>query len=288
MTDADHPERAGAVPAGVDPSRPSPARVYSYLLGGDHHFAADRAAAAALTTRAPDLAAAARANRAFHLRAASWIAGQGVSQFIDLGSGLPAAGSTHEAVRRVVPGARVAYIDNDPMVAAYGPELLGADPGAVILQADLRDPDDVLSRPELRRLIDLGRPAGLLATAVLHFVADDSDPAGLIAQYMAALPEGSYLALSHMTADDRPPAAARALAQLSQVAAGGGRLRSRAEVARLFDGLTLVPPGPGAGPEVTWVGHWRSDDPAAAECAGSRWLYGGVARRPARLAAPEY
>ncbi|MDQ2875848.1 MAG: SAM-dependent methyltransferase [Actinomycetota bacterium] len=263
---------------GVDPSRPSVARVYDYLLGGTDNFAADRAAAEMLTSLSPELVDAAFANRSFHRRAARWIAGQGVGQFIDLGSGLPAAGNTHDIVREARPGARVAYVDNDPMVLAYGRALLGADEAATVILGDLRDPGSVLGSAGLRGLIDFTEPVGLLVTAVLHFVSDESDPAGLIAAYAAALAPGSYVALSHMTGEHKPPKAVQALTRVGAQAAGGAYLRSRAEVRRLFGALPLVPPYPGAAADVTWVGLWNCEDPELADSEGSRWLYCGVAR----------
>jgi hypothetical protein len=273
MTDAEQ------APPGVDPARPSTARVYDYLLGGKHNFESDRAAAQMLKSRAPELVDSAWANRGFHQRAAKWIAQQGVKQFIDIGSGLPTVGNTHEVVRRVAPNARVVYVDNDPMVLAYGQALLGDDRNATVIMADIRDPDAVLGNADLRGLIDFTEPVGLLITAVLHFVSGESDPPGLISRYMAALPEGSYLALSHLTADQKPPVAVQTLVEVGLRAAGGGYLRSKTEVRELFEGLEMVPPYPGADPDVTWVGLWDCEDPELADSEGSRWLYCGVAKK---------
>src|SRR5499425_790264 len=189
------------VPPGVDPSQPTPARVYDYLLGGVNNFAADRDTAELMTSMAPELVDAAFANRGFHQRAAKWIAEQGVRQFIDLGSGLPTVGNTHEVVRKVHPDARVVYVDNDPMVQLHGSRLLAGDDAAVVLLADVREPDAVLGSAEVRRLIDFSQPTAVMMTAVLHFVSDDDDPAGIVARYVSPLPAGSYLALSHTTGD---------------------------------------------------------------------------------------
>jgi hypothetical protein len=273
MTDAEQ------APPGVDPARPSTARIYDYLLGGKHNFAADQAAGQMLKSRAPELVDSAWANRGFHQRAAKWIAEQGVRQFIDIGSGLPTVGNTHEVVRRVVPNARVVYVDNDPMVLAYGKTLLGDDRNATVILADIRDLDAVLGNTELRGLIDFTEPVGLLITAVLHFVSGENDPAKLISRYMAVLAEGSYLALSHMTADQKPVLAVQTLVEVGLRAAGGGYLRSKTEVRELFAGLEIVPPYAGADPDVTWVGLWDCEDPALADSEGSRWLYCGVAKK---------
>jgi len=273
MTDAEQ------APPGVDPARPSPARINDYLLGGEHNFAADRAAGQMLKSRAPELMDSAWANRGFHQRAAKWIALQGVRQFIDIGSGLPTVGNTHEVVRRVAPNARVVYVDNDPMVLAYGKALLGDDRNATVILADIRDPEAVLGNTELRGLIDFTEPVGLLITAVLHFVSDENEPAKLISRYMAALAEGSYLALSHLTADQKPVLAVQTLVEVGLRAAGGGYLRSKTEVRELFEGLEIVPPYAGADPDLTWVGLWDCEDPALADSEGSRWLYCGVAKK---------
>ena len=273
MTDAEQ------APPGVDPARPSTARIYDYLLGGDHNFEADRAAGQMLKSRAPELVDSAWANRGFHQRAAKWIAMQGVGQFIDIGSGLPTVGNTHEVVRRVVPNARVVYVDNDPMVLTYGKALLGDDRNATVILADVRDPEAVLGNAELRGLIDFTEPVGLLITAVLHFVSDESDPAKLMSRYMAALAEGSYLALSHLTADQKPQLAVQTLTEVGLRAAGGGYLRSKTEVRELFEGLQIVPPYVGADPDLTWVGLWDCEDPALADSEGSRWLYCAVAKK---------
>ena len=266
-------------PPAVDPTRPSPARVYDYLLGGQQNFESDRAAAELLKSRAPELVDSAWANRGFHQRAASWIARQGVGQFIDIGSGLPTVGNTHEVVRRVAPRARVVYVDSDPLVLAHGGDLLRDDPASRVILADMRDPDAVLGHRDLRALIDFSQPAGLLLTAVLHFVADESDPQALVKRYLAALAPGSYLALSHMTNDQKPPQAVQVLAEVGQRAAGGSFHRTKDEVRGFFDGLRLVAPHPGADLDVTWVGLWGCEDPVLADSDGSRWLYCGVAEK---------
>jgi hypothetical protein len=275
MSDAD------VVPEGVDPTRPSPARLYDYYLGGTHNFEADRQAAEQIRQGMPELADAAWANRGFHGRAAVWMAAsQGIGQFIDLGSGLPTQNNTHQAVRRVAPDARVVYVDVDPMVAAYSAPLLSADGSTTLVTADMRDPDSVLEHPELRRLIDFSQPVGMLMTAVVHFVADGSDPWALVRRYMAATAPGSYLALSHLTHDSLPPQVTAAGTEVYQRATSDIYPRTHDEVARLFDGLDLVPPQPGAKPVLTFVGLWGAEDVEAADSDGSRAFYCGVARRP--------
>jgi len=266
-------------PPGVDPAVPSPARIYDYVLGGTHNFPVDRAAAEQIRAQSPDLEDAAWVNRSFHQRTARWMAErQGIRQFIDIGSGLPTRDNTHGVVQRVAPGTRVVYVDNDPMVAAYAGELLAGDGTTSVITADLRDPDAVLTDPALRRLIDLGRPAGLLMTAVLQFVADESDPWALVTRYLTALAPGSYLALSHVTHEGLPPRLVRA-GQEAYARAQGIYPRSRAEIARFFAGLEIVPPYPGAARTVTHLGMWGAEDPDLADSDGSHWWYGGVGQR---------
>lgn len=272
---------AERVPPGIDPTRPSPARLYDYYLGGSDNFPADREAAETIRARMPELADAAWANRGFHQRAAVWMAAsRRIGQFIDIGSGLPTQNNTHQAVQKAAPDARVVYVDHDPLVRVHASALLTGEGSTRVITADLRDPDGVLSHPQTRELIDFGQPVGLLMTAVVHFVGDRSDPWGLVARYVAALAPGSYLAFSHVTADQKPPAAVRAILDIYAGATERIYMRTRREVERFFDGLELVPPYEGAPAAVTYVGEWGAEDPALADSDGSRWCYGGVARRP--------
>jgi hypothetical protein len=270
----------GEVPPGVDPTRPTAARLYDYILGGTNNFPADREVAEKMKADFPDTVDAVLSNRGFHGRAAAWMARQGVRQFIDLGSGLPTQNNTHESVRRVIPDARVVYVDIDPMVAAHAAGLLGSDGGTVVITADLREPDVVLSQPDLLKLINVGEPAGVLVTSVLHVIPDSSDPWGLVARYMAAMADGSYLALSHGTRDKLPPRQINDITDTLAKSAINVYQRSRAEVERFFRGLELVPPYEGAKPGVAYAGLWGAEDPQAADSDGSRAFYCGVARRP--------
>ncbi len=271
---------AGQVPEGVDVTRPTPARLYDYYLGGTSNFEVDRIAAERLRLAMPELSDAAWANRGFHQRAARWIARRGVRQFIDIGSGLPTAGNTHQLLLGDVPDARVVYVDIDPLVAVHASELLTDRQSTRLITADLRDPGTVLNHPDLRALIDFAEPAGLLMTAVLHFVADASDPWGLVRRYMAALAPGSYLALSHCTCDQLPPGMVQAARETYARATEQAYPRPKAELQRFFTGLDLVEPYHGAGPVLCHLGIWGADDPATADSDGSRIMYCGVARRP--------
>ncbi len=269
------------VPPGVDPEVPSPARLYDYYLGGTINYPADQQAAERIRTDLPEISDMAWANRGFHQRAAKWLAEDcGISQFLDLGSGLPTQGNTHQVVREIAADARVVYVDNDPMVRAYAGELLTDSRLTTFVFADLRDPDQVLGNRQLRDLIDFTKPVGLLMTAVLHFVADSADPWGLVARYAQALAPGSYLALSHVTADNVPERGVQTGLSVYEKATENIYLRPKAEVERFFAGLELVPPWPAEPPRLVYMGEWGAEDPGLADSDGSRWGYAGVARRP--------
>lgn len=272
---------AEQVPAEIDVTRPSTARLYDYYLGGTNNFEIDRQAAEKLRQQLPELADAAWANRGFHGRAAAWMAEQGIRQFIDIGSGLPTVGNTHEVVHRVNPECRVVYADNDPMVREQASGLLAGQDGARVILADLRDPDRVLGHPDVRELIDFTQPAGLLMTAVVHFVADEHDPQALLARYLDALAPGSYLALSHLTDDHKPPRAVREFCRVFDHATEQMHFRSRPDVERLFTGLDLIPPHHAdTQGRLCYAGDWGAEDLALADSDGSHWLYCAVARRP--------
>jgi S-adenosyl methyltransferase len=272
--------KASAAPAGQDPTMPSPARLYDYFLGGTHNLPVDRAAAERLKAATPDIEDGIWANRGFHQRAASWLAGQGVRQFIDLGSGLPTQRNTHDVVHELAPDAHVAYVDHDPVVAAYASELLADDGTTVLITDDVCQPDSVLGDEQLRSLIDFSQPVGVLATAIMHFVPDEADPWSVVAAYMAAVVPGSYLALSHFTADNLPAVPVEIAQNVYRTPTGGIFPRNQAEVQKFFDGLRLVSPYPGAEPALTHVGLWGAEDLEAADSDGSRGLYCGVALRP--------
>ena len=272
--------QAPQVPPGVDPEVPAPARLYDYYLGGHNNYQVDRDAAEQVRQVIPELTDAAWANRGFHQRAARWLAEQGIDQFLDIGSGLPTVGNTHEVVQKVNPEARVVYADNDPIVLAHSAGLLSNAGRTTVVQADLRDPEQLLSHPEVRSQLDFGRPLGLMMTWVMHFVAPALDPWGLVGRFVKATSSGSYLVLSHVTDEKTPPRAVNAAVDLYSRASENLYFRSRADVERFFAGLELVSPCPDTAPAVVHAGEWGADDPALADSDGSRWSYCGVARRP--------
>ena len=274
---------------GLNVTRPSPARIYDYMLRGTHHFEADAEAAERILTVVPEIRDCAWSNRGFHQRAAAWIARQGVKQFLDIGSGLPTVGNTHEVVMKIHPDARVVYVDNDPMVEMHSQGILGKSGRVSVLCADLREPDSILDHLAVRELIDPAEPTGLLMTAVLMFVSDSADPWSLVAQYVGAMRSGSYLSLSHLTDDAKPPVAVDGFRRVFDRATEQMHFRSKEQVTRFFDGLELIPPYDGAAPALTYSGLWGAEDVQLADSDGSRWLYCAVAKKPLLLgASPGY
>jgi hypothetical protein len=245
----------GRVPPGVDIGRANVARVYDYWLGGSHNFLADQDLARAITAVEPNARAFARANRDFLGRAVRFLTAAGIGQFLDIGSGIPTQGNVHEIAQQADPGARVAYVDADPVAVAHSKAILEGSASAAVIAADLRDPAAILAHDATRRLIDFGQPVGLLLVAVLHFIPDTDDPWQLVATLREALPPGSYLAVGHAT-DARNPDGARAFEKVYNGSASTGvNVRSRAEILRLFDGFELVDPG------LAYVSQWRPDPP---------------------------
>jgi len=269
-----HPSRASVDSrAPFDPGVAHPARVYNYWLGGKDHYEADRAVGDEVARRRPHVVAGARANRAFLARAVRYLAGDcGIRQFLDIGTGLPAPGSTHELAQRIAPECAIAYVDNDPLVLVYARALLTTGPKGRCgyIDADVRDPAAILAQASAT--LDLARPVGVLLLAILHFLAAADDPAGIVAALARALAPGSYLVISHLTADLAPGQVGTAVEAYNAAVPGGVIPRSHAEVTALFGGLPLVPPG------VVPLTEWR---PASATGPAARAdLYAGVARTP--------
>jgi SAM-dependent methyltransferase len=245
-------ERPNCAPEGVDIERPSAARMYDYALGGSHNFAVDRELFRQLTTVVPDLASQARASRAFLRRAVRFCVAAGVRQFLDIGSGIPTRGNVHEVAQRIVPDARVVYVDTDPVAVAHSRAILAGNEWASVLQEDLRRTEHIINHPEVRRLLDFDQPVAVLLLAMLHLIPDEDEPGHLVAQLRDAIAPGSYLVISHGTSESRPQTTAEGV----QVLHRGGvsaTLRTRAQVERLFAGFDLVEPG------VVWIPQWHPD-----------------------------
>ncbi|MFI0373954.1 SAM-dependent methyltransferase [Actinomadura sp. 1N219] len=260
------------IPPEVDSRRPSVARVYDYLLGGDHNFASDRDLATALLRVEPLARELAQANRAFLRRAVRAIAGTGVDQFVDIGSGIPTQGTVHEVARSVNPGAKVVYVDNDDVAVAHSRTILAGDDQAVVLQADMRSPEDILTAPALKGLLDLSRPVAFLLVAALHLVKDEEDPAAIVAALRDAAAPGSHLVVSHLTHEAEPGKTA-AIGKLYDRASSPAVSRSHAEILRFFDGWDLLDPG------LVYVPLWRPGEGEAVADPERFLVFGGVGRR---------
>jgi SAM-dependent methyltransferase len=267
-------DRPDWAPAGIDLNRPSAARVYDFYLGGFHNFAADREMGRQAVRMWPELPEIMQANRGFLRRAVDFLVDSGVRRFLDLGSGIPTVGNVHEVAQRRAPDAQVVYVDNDAVAVEHSRAILAADDRTTVVQADLRVPDSVLSDPAVRALLDTDEPVAVLMVAVLHFVPEDADPAGLVAKFREAVPAGSYLALSHATAGQQADRAAEHR-DLYRRTATPMTMRSPAEVRRLFDGYELVEPG------VVYLPQWRPD-PGEPPVERPERLTGlvGVGRKP--------
>ncbi|MGW3264321.1 SAM-dependent methyltransferase [Streptomyces sp. NPDC001056] len=238
-------ERPAWAPRSIDISVPSVSRIYDYYLGGSHNFEVDREAARKAMDFIPGLPKTMQANRAFLRRAVRFAAQEGITQFLDIGSGIPTYGNVHEVAQSAAPGAHVVYVDHDPVAVAHSQAVLAGNDAAAVAAADLRNPRDILESPEVRRLIDLNRPVALLLVAILHFVEDADDPCGAVAELRDALAPGSLLILSHASYEGIPVSAERAEGAVDVYRDIRNPLimRSRDEIARFFEGYDMVEPG---------------------------------------------
>ena len=259
--------------SGIDTRTPNMARLYDYALGGKDNFAADREAVEKLFSFSPENSDVPRANRRFLGRAVRFAAAQGIHQFLDLGTGLPSQGHVHEVVGEIDPGAHVVYVDYDPVVVNHAKALLLDSDSVTVIQADVRDPEGILTHPGATGLIDFSRPVAVLFVAVLHGISDLDDPAGIVRTFAGYMKPGSYLILSHLTSEGHPP---ELVAQKEEIFARSNApvsYRSRAEILRMFDGFDLVEPG------LTAVTRWRGNELDAKLDAAGQWWLGGVGRK---------
>ncbi|WP_327419526.1 SAM-dependent methyltransferase [Streptomyces sp. NBC_01233] len=252
-------ERPAWAPPGIDISVPSVSRIYDYYLGGSHNFEVDRQAARRAMEFMPGLPKVMQANRAFMRRAVRHAVAEGVTQFLDIGSGIPTFGNVHEVARAASPEARVVYVDHDPVAVAHSRAVLDGDDRTDIVAADLRKPKEILAAPEVGRLLDLERPVALLLVAVLHFLEDSDDPYAAVAGLRDALAPGSLLILTHASYEGIP---------LTEEVAGGVVdvyrdirnplvMRTGEQIGDFFDGFELLEPGLVSMPD------WRPDGPGS-------------------------
>ncbi|MEU2511174.1 SAM-dependent methyltransferase [Streptomyces syringium] len=266
-------ERPLWAPHGIDLSVPSVSRIYDYYLGGSHNFEVDREAGRRAIEAFPGLPKIMQANRAFMRRAVRYAVDRGVTQFLDIGSGIPTFGNVHEIARAAAPEARVVYVDHDPVAVAHSRAVLEGDERTDIVAADLRAPHDILAADEVARLLDLRRPVALLLVAVLHFMEDRDEPWKAVAELRDALAPGSLLVLTHASTDGGPmkPEEGEEVQGVYRRVGSPLLMRSKGEVAGFFEGFEMVEPG------LVPLSAWRPDaDDDSPACAG----YAGVGLRP--------
>ena len=270
-------ERPSWAPPDVDIDQPSISRIWDWFLDGSHNFAVDREVAKQMLKLMPEGPRMAQASRAFLRRAVRMCADAGVTQFLDIGSGIPTVGNVHEIARAADPQSRVVYVDTDPVAVSHTRQMLNGDPTTTVLRADLRDPSDILNSPELRDTLDLDRPVAVMLIMILHFVHDADDPVGILTRLREALPSGSMLAIAHGSANTEgmPDEHLHAAREMYNESVAQVRLRTRPEVEALFDGWDLLHPG------VVWIPDWRPDPTDAGPNFGiPNAGYAGVAVKP--------
>lgn len=268
--DPETPDEPGVVDLRMD--QPTPARMYDYYLGGKDNFKVDRdAAEAVLAASGRTVATAAWENRRFLQRAVSFLVAAGIDQFIDIGAGLPTQGNVHEIAQRANPGAHVVYVDNDPIVLAYGRALLATNDSTRVITADMRRPEVILAHPDVEALIDFSRPIAVLFVNVLHFIRDSEDPAGILAIFRDVMAAGSYLVLSQATTDGTPSDQVTDIEHTYQRATSPMVFRTREQIRRFFDGFDLVDP-----PGLVHPWQWFPDQKYGPQ---TDWMYGGVGKK---------
>jgi hypothetical protein len=257
----------------VDITIPSAARAYDYYLGGAHNFAVDRELAQNVLRQVPNIKEIASANRAFLRRAVRYCVDRGITQFLDIGSGIPTAGNVHEIAQASAPEARVVYVDNESVAVSHSKTILEDNENATVLRGDLKEPRAILQHPETRRLLDFDQPIGLIMVALFHFVPDSAGPRELIRTFHERLAPGSHLCLSHVTGDHYPDAVS-SLIELYEGSSNPGVARSREQVADLMADFELVEPG------VAHVPEWHPDNPEDVGSDPARSIvYGAVGRK---------
>jgi hypothetical protein len=269
--------RRNWIPPSVDVSVPNIARIYDYLLGGAHNFAVDRELATQVERVRPDSRSIVRVSRSFLARCVRFMVAQGIRQFLDIGSGIPTVANVHEVAQDAAPECRVLYVDKDPIAVAHSELMLANNDRAKIVHADMYDPESILDHPETRGLLDFDQPIGLLVLLMLHWQPDESEPWKPMARYREVLAPGSYLAITHVSADNQDLTltevtdlirASRSADQLTE--------RSYEQVLGFFGDFELVEPG------LVGCPAWRPTGPGDMSDVpeANTLIYGGVARKP--------
>lgn len=272
MRQALHEEPIERTP--IDTSKPSIARVYDYVLGGKDNYAVDRDAAASMLDVVPDTPLMARDNRAFLRRAVRYLVAEaGITQIIDIGSGLPTAGNVHEIAHEIDPNVAVVYVDNDPIVLAHGRALLADNETTTVITAELRDPRSIFDHPDTRKHIDMARPFAVLTASILQHLSDAEDPEGIATNIRGRLPSGSYLLSANFHDSDGPRVRELERAFL-EGGLGTGRFRTWEEQRRYFDGLEMVEPG------LVAANEWRPDADTPTDSSVHDLYIGGIGRKP--------
>jgi hypothetical protein len=262
---------------GIDLTKPNVARVYNYTIGGKDHYAVDRAAAEAIVQVEPNAAVEGRAHRAFLGRVVRQMVSEaGIRQFIDVGSGIPAAENTHEVAQRIAPAARVVYVDNDPVVVVHAKALIGETGTTHIIAGDAREPAAILEDSAVRDFIDFSHPVGVLLMSILHHIADDEDPGKIAQTFRNAIAPGSELAISHFCnpgpANPKESEIAVRSERVFTQNFGTGRWRTPEEITAFFGDFRLLQPG------LVPLALWRPDTPWEGELPGFFHRFvGGVA-----------
>lgn len=267
-------ERPAWAPQGIDLTVPSVSRMYDYYLGGSHNFEVDREAGKRAIEAWPGLPKIIQANRAFMRRAIRYAVDEGVTQFLDIGSGIPTFGNVHEVAQSAAASARVVYVDNDPVAVAHSRAVLEGNELADVVSADFRSPQDILYSAEVERLLDFGKPVALMLVALLHFVEDRDDPWKTVKEISDSLTPGSLLVLSHSSADEGPMRTlGTGVRDVYRQTSSPLITRTRSEIKRFFDGFDLVEPG------LVPIPRWRPEDMPEAEDPLLLSGYAGVGRK---------
>jgi S-adenosyl methyltransferase len=265
-------ESPGWAPEGIDVTTPNPARMYDYMLGGDHNFAIDREYAKRAEQVLPGVREIAHANRAFLGRAVRWLVGAGIRQFLDIGSGIPTLGNVHEVAERAAPEIRVMYVDIDPVAVTHTRAILAGNPRVRVLREDLRSPRRILNHPDVTGLLDFSQPISVMLVSVLHFIPESDDPYAIVGEFRDAVVAGSYIALSHATLTPEQAKAFETIRQMSQSSVPL-QFRTREQIARLLTGLDIVEPG------IVPTAHWHPD-PDEVDSEYQMGMLAAVGRKP--------